>query len=228
MSSINEGNHCDHPDLKGRLQQLRHKAVNLLCVCVFVVTLGSTSGCSPSALLGGAIVGTVVYAHMSQGDLPNRREAERPHAYSPRLPVDPIGPSHMVALSSPPGQRTKLEPNRQPVSPVIQGALAYRELRWKDAARILSRAIGAGTCKDSELGQAHILLGAIAYQQGDAEVARTHFVETHRHDPQLQPSPHLFAPPLIEFYRATIPPPRGRPGRASADASYRVLPASKG
>jgi hypothetical protein len=66
----------------------------------------------------------------------------------------------------------------------------------------LGRAIDTGACTESELGQAHILLGAIAYQRGDPESARKHFLQAHRHDPQLQPSRDLFPPHLIEFYNA--------------------------
>jgi Tfp pilus assembly protein PilF len=83
----------------------------------------------------------------------------------------------------------------------VEGARAYWELRWDDAARLLSGAIDAGACTQSELGQTHILLGAMAYQQGDAETARKHFIQAHRHDPQLQLSPELFPPQVIEFYQ---------------------------
>jgi len=111
-------------------------------------------------------------------------------------------------VNRPPEQETEPQPHDRTatVSPIMEGAQAYRELRWDEAARVLNRAINTGTCTRSELGQGHVLLGAIAYQQGDAEAARIHFAQAHRHDPQLQPSPQLFPPPLIEFYKATSGP----------------------
>jgi cobalamin biosynthesis protein CobD/CbiB len=75
-------------------------------------------------------------------------------------------------------------------------------MRWEEAVGILHKAMGTGTCTDSDLNKAHILLGAMAYQQGDIEAARRHFGEAHRRDPQTVPSPELFPPPLIDFYRS--------------------------
>jgi Flp pilus assembly protein TadD len=79
-------------------------------------------------------------------------------------------------------------------------------MRWENAAQILQEAMAAGTCRDTELGKAHLLLGAMAYQQGDVEAARRHFGQAHRCDPQIQPAPLLFPPQVIEFYRATHDP----------------------
>lgn len=188
---------------------LTQRILRFLCIGVIVVTLGTSSGCSPSALIGGAIAGSVLYAHMNKDNFPSRRRKVVPTVYRPRVYATPGSANRTYTASSPPVQKAEPKPNGRPVaaSPVIEGALAYRELRWKDAVRILNRAIDAGNCTGSELGQAHILLGAIAYQQGDAEVARRHFVVAHRHDAQLQPSSQLFPPPLIDFYRATGKPP---------------------
>ena len=66
--------------------------------------------------------------------------------------------------------------------------------------RILTEAIAEGTCTDSELSTAHILLGAIEYQQGNAGAARTHFVAAYRYDRQMQLSPEVFPPQLVAFY----------------------------
>jgi hypothetical protein len=74
-------------------------------------------------------------------------------------------------------------------------------MRWEDAERFLTEAIVDGTCTDSELSTAHALLGAIEYQQGNARAARTHFVAAYRYDRQMQLSPEVFPPQLVEFYR---------------------------
>ncbi len=94
-------------------------------------------------------------------------------------------------------------PGPQPATPslVARGAIAYREMRWEDAERFLTEAIVDGTCTDSELSTAHALLGAIEYQQGNARAARTHFVAAYRYDRQMQLSPEVFPPQLVEFYR---------------------------
>jgi len=178
----------------------------LLYGVAVVVVLSFAAGCSPELLVGGAIAGSVLYAHMNKDNLPTRRE---PVLHAPRTYyANPGGANRVYTASNPPVQRTEPRSDDRAVtaSPIMEGARAYRELRWEDAVRILGRVIDTGTCTRSELGQAHILLGAIAYQQGDAEAARRHFAQARWHDPQLEPSPHLFPPQLIEFYRAASGP----------------------
>jgi len=84
---------------------------------------------------------------------------------------------------------------------VVRGTLAYREMRWDDAERFLTEAIAEGTSTDSELSTAHMLLGAMEYQQGNPQAARTHFVAAYRYDRQMQLSPEVFPPHLVDFYR---------------------------
>jgi hypothetical protein len=83
----------------------------------------------------------------------------------------------------------------------MEGAQAYHEMRWKDATGILNRALGSATCTNPEQNQAHILLGAIEYQQGNPEAAKAHFVAAYRYDRNTPPSSQLFPPQLIDFYR---------------------------
>ena len=122
--------------------------------------------------------------------------ADTPAASLPKPPVDPMPRPPAAPLVRPPAAKP---PTR--ISPLVEGTRAYQELRWDDAVRVLGRAITNGTCTEPELSQAYVLLGAIAYQQGDAETARRHFREAHRHDPELAPSPQVFPPPLVEFYK---------------------------
>ena len=74
-------------------------------------------------------------------------------------------------------------------------------MRWDDATGVLSRALGSGMCTNPEQNQAHILLGAIEYQQGNPEAAMAHFVAAYRYDRNTSPSSQLFPPQLIDFYR---------------------------
>lgn len=83
----------------------------------------------------------------------------------------------------------------------MEGAQAYNEMRWDDATGVLNRALGSGTCTNPQRNQAHILLGAIEYQQGNLRAAKVHFVTAYGCDPSTRPSPQLFPPQLIEFYR---------------------------
>jgi tetratricopeptide (TPR) repeat protein len=171
-----------------------------------VAMLPFAAGCSPGLLVGGAIVGSVLYAHANKDRLPTRRE---PVLHEPRTYYASPGSANRVyTASNPPVQRTEALSRHQAVttSLIVEGARAYWEMRWEDAARILGRAIDTGAYTESELGQAHLLLGAMAYQQGDAETARRHFGQAHRHDPQLQLSPELFPPQLIDFYKDTSGP----------------------
>jgi hypothetical protein len=173
---------------------------------IVVVTLPFAAGCSPELLVGGAIVGSVLYAHANKDRLPARRE---PILHEPRTYYANTGGANRVyTASNPPVQTTASRSEDRAVAPtpIMEGARAYRELRWDDAARVLGRAIDTGACTESELGQAHILLGAIAYQQGDAETARKHFTQAHQKDPQLELSPKLFPPQVIDFYQEASGP----------------------
>lgn len=176
-------------------------SLRLLCGTVVIFMLPFAAGCSPELLVGGAIVGSVLYAHMNKDSLPARRQ---PIPHEPRTYyANTAGATRAYTASRPPAQTMQPQSEDRPIttSPIMEGAQAYRELRWEDAVRVLGRGIDTGTCTESELGQAHILLGAIAYQHGDAESARKHFLQAHKHDPQLQPSPQLFPPQLIDFYK---------------------------
>jgi tetratricopeptide (TPR) repeat protein len=79
-------------------------------------------------------------------------------------------------------------------------------MRWDEAARVLQEAMATGTSRASDLNEAHILLGAMAYQQGNVEAAKKHFTEAYRCDPQKEPSPQLFPPQVVEFYRSVHAP----------------------
>jgi len=83
----------------------------------------------------------------------------------------------------------------------MEGAQAYREMQWDNATEVLNRALGSGTCTNPQRNHAHILLGAIEYQQGNLRAAKVHFAAAYGCDPSTRPSPQLFPPQLIEFYR---------------------------
>ncbi len=177
--------------------------LRFLCGVIVVITLPFSAGCSPELMVGGAILGSVLYAHANKDGFPPTRGRVGPTTYRGGAYTDSGGPSRTYVASNPPVQKAGSQAPSQagPTSPIMEGAQAYRELRWDDAVRVLGRAINTGNCTESELGQAHILMGAIAYQQGDAEAARRHFVQAHRYDPQLHPAPELFPPQLIDFYK---------------------------
>jgi len=86
------------------------------------------------------------------------------------------------------------------ISPVAEALQAYKQMQWKEASRVLSDAIGRKDLSNSELCQAYTLLGAMEYQMGRLQAARTYFVKAYQHDPEAVPSPELFPPQVIEFY----------------------------
>ena len=141
---------------------------------------------------------------------PIRQAAAADHGPADRLPA--CSPAADSTVSAPKAyaplvRKVRLPPPDEPaVSPSEAAASAYREMRWEETAQILREALAAGTCPDAELGKAHLLLGAMAYQQGDVEVARRHFEEAHLQDSRMQPSPQLFPPQLIQFYRSASSP----------------------
>lgn len=135
------------------------------------------------------------------------REALAGNRPAPRQTPPAPAPTRVVRPTPPmetlPVRRTEPAPSRPPTaaSAIMEGAQAYREMRWDDAAGILDRALGSGTCTNPEQNQAHILLGAIEYQQGDLQAAKVHFAAAYRCDRSTSPSPQLFPPQLIDFYR---------------------------
>ena len=169
-------------------------------VVVVVVCLPCLTGCSPSILVPGAIAGSVLYAHLNKDHLPARRN---PMRRSPRPSLSRRRATGATTVSHAPAREAASQSADRAVapSPIVAGALAYRQLRWGDAVRLLTAAVDAANYSEPELAGAHVLLGAIAYQQGDAETARNHFIQARRHDPQLELSPQLFPPQLIDFYR---------------------------
>ena len=116
-------------------------------------------------------------------------------------------PTRVVRSTPPleilPPRRAEPSPNRPPTaaSAIMEGAQAYNEMRWDDATGVLNRALGSGTCTNPQRNQAHILLGAIEYQQGNPKAAKAHFVTAYQYDRSTSPSSQLFPPQLIEFYR---------------------------
>lgn len=178
-----------------------------LCGVATVSILLLTGGCSPELLVGGAIAGSVLYAHANKDNLPGRRGPTTPPPQTSYANGGRVIRAYRVDRQGTRQPEPEPHDGTDTASLVREGAQAYRELRWDDAVRVLNRAVDTGACTSLQLGQAHILLGAVAYQRGDAEAARRHFAEAHHQDGQLQPSPSLFPPPLIEFYRTA----EGRP-----------------
>ena len=182
----------------------------LLCVLVAVAALPFAAGCSPELYALSAIVVPLAYRHMNQGGPGSRPNAAQMRTDRPRIHTQPVHTGIVHAAhdtrqlqeSRSPVHRERSQ-GPQPATPslVTQGALAYREMRWEDAKRFLTEAIVEGACTDSELSTAHILLGAMEYQQGNARAARTHFMAAYRYDRQMQLSPEVFPPHLVDFYR---------------------------
>jgi hypothetical protein len=168
------------------------------------------AGCSPELYAATAIVVPLVYRHLNQGRPETGQDAAQTHTDRSGIHTPPVRASIVHTENGarqPQAPSASVHPDRSPSpqpatpSPVVQGAVAYREMRWDDATRILKDVIAAGTYTDSELSTAHVLLGAMEYQQGAPQTARTHFVKAYRYDRQTQLSPEVFPPQLVEFYR---------------------------
>jgi hypothetical protein len=78
---------------------------------------------------------------------------------------------------------------------------AYKELRWPEAARLGHAALDGGRLSTSDRFEAWFLLGAMAYQTGDLEQARSCFANAKELEGAAVPSNDLFPPPVLEFYR---------------------------
>ncbi len=181
---------------------------------VILTAMAFSTGCSPGLLVTSAIVVPSLYAHLNQA----RREQARTTADQPLKSTSYPGVNRVTDTSSnrvsnapsvgvpqsSPTQMTKSPSNKQPagICSVPEGTKAYRELRWADAARILTKSVSTETCTAAELNEAHILLGAMEYQQGNPQAAKLHLVAAYRHDRRRRLSSDLFPPQLVEFYKA--------------------------
>jgi len=79
---------------------------------------------------------------------------------------------------------------------------AYRDLNWDESTRLLNEALNRGELSRADEGEAYILLGSIAYQQGQVSEAESYFKKTLEIDNSVTPSAELYPPPLIEFYKS--------------------------
>ncbi len=186
------------------------RLLRFLCGVVVVATVPFASGCSPELYAATAIVVPLVYRHLNQGGPETTRDTARTRVDRPRIHTTPVRASMVHTANGAqqpqtPGSSVHQDrsASRQSATPslVARGAWAYREMRWDDSVRILNEAIATGACSDSELSTAHILLGAIEYQQGNPQEARTHFVTAYRQDRWMQLSPEVFPPQLVDFYK---------------------------
>ena len=170
-----------------------------MCTSFLFMSLGLSSGCAVSTLLCSTVVGSVLYAHMGYGD---ESVKQTPLKYSvSNPPVRRQTSSYTHAVRRPLHTATHRSSSDQTILPVARAVQAYRELDWDQATKILSDAINDSSCPKSEFGMAQFLLGAIAYQRGNSQLAKTLFQKSHGYDRKFQPSKDLFSPDVISFYR---------------------------
>ena len=179
-----------------------------VCVAVLVATLPFASGCTPEMFAGGALAISLLSAHLKNTNPPAKppeptvsRPARTVYLSQARASYanDMSGQSNPAT-----NPHTFSQSERPPVqiSPVAEALQAYKQMQWKEASRVLSDAIERKDLSNSELCQAYTLLGAMEYQTGRLQAARTYFVKAYQHDPEAVPSPELFPPQVIEFYNS--------------------------
>lgn len=206
MSVNNKAYPSGHSGHSG-LMHARRRVQSILCAAVLAATLPFASGCSPEIFAGGALVISLLSAHLK-----NSSSSARPPEPAISRPIQ-ANPSQarasyandMSGQSSPTAeQHTFLQSERltAQISPVVVALQAYRQMRWTEAARALNDAIEGNELSRSELCRAYTLLGAMEYQMGHTQTAWTYFAKAYQRDPEAMPSSELFPPQVIEFYNA--------------------------
>jgi tetratricopeptide (TPR) repeat protein len=157
---------------------------------------------------GGALAISLLSAHLNKDSLP-----VRPPEPTISRPVRPVYLSQaranyandMSQQSNPATLHDTFSQSQPPpvqLSPVAEADQAYRQMQWKEASRVLNDAIERKGLSNPELCRAYTLLGAMEYQTGRLQAARTYFVKAYQYDPEAVPSPELFPPQVIEFYNS--------------------------
>lgn len=167
-----------------------------LAVIIVIAICVISSGCAP-VLLGGTILALDMLETM-QPQISN--EPER--FYQNSRPIQ-TSVTHGVSDSQQVAPKPPVNQSEQtPDSIIDKATLAYKQLQWDEAVRLLSRFIETGNSSNSIKSEAMILLGAMEYQRGDLELAKRYFREAYRQNSMMEPSKKLFPPAMIEFYKS--------------------------
>lgn len=78
----------------------------------------------------------------------------------------------------------------------------YKALEWDRAEELFKKTLASRRPSDTDKCVVYIFLGAIAYQRGQVYKARRYFSKAYKKDSSKGPSPKIFSPPMIEFYKA--------------------------
>ena len=78
---------------------------------------------------------------------------------------------------------------------LIGAWVAYQQLRWQQSKRTLNKLLKSQVISASDYVEIMILLGSIAYQEGDLNLAQHYFQKAGRADRRKVPSDEWFPPP---------------------------------
>jgi tetratricopeptide (TPR) repeat protein len=162
------------------------KNLQLLKFTIVIIGLTSfSSGCSPA---GFAVSAVLIKCYLNE-----QAKNNRPTIYQPR--------QQPVIISQQP-ETIRPIPQFEDRKTVEKANQAYRSLEWNESARLLTEAISRGELSNSDQGEAYILLGAMAYQQGQTKQAGEYFKQAAKLDSNIQPSSELFPPQVVKFYNS--------------------------
>lgn len=151
---------------------------------IFVCTL--FGGCAPIGFAAGAFL--IKYLN-EQARIPNST------TYSARQ-------QEPIRITQQPQTAQTVIPQSEDRKTIEKANKAYRNLEWNESSHLLKEAIGRGELSRSDQSQAYILLGAMAYQQGQVREAESCFKKSSEIDGSAIPSAELYPPLLIEFYKS--------------------------
>ena len=155
---------------------------------VGLITLVSTflfNGCSPAGFAAGAVL---IHYLDEQAKTKNSK-------------IYPSRPQESTVISQKPETARTFVQQPENQKTVEKATQAYKDLKWDESARLLNEAINKGELSRSDQSEAYILLGAMAYQQGQLKEAESYFEKSSEIDSSVKPSAELYPPPLIEFYK---------------------------
>ena len=145
------------------------------------------NGCSPEAFA----VGALAFRYWEVQVQKEREEKIRLARQQESIPIA-RQPEIVHAYIQQPDDRSTVQKANQ----------AYRNLKWDESASLLKGAINRGELSRSDQCEAYILLGAIAYQQGQVNEAESYFTRALELDNKTVPSAELYPPQLIAFFKS--------------------------
>jgi TolA-binding protein len=174
--------------------------IRKLCFVIILSLSLMLAGCSEVLTVGAVFLGAAVIDQTTK--LPPKPSVPVVRAYVPPTPVQYNAPVAVV-YKPPEPQIPRAAAYRSPDYQAMrdQAVSSYKDLSWNKSMAMFQELINENAPKDIQV-ESMVFLGAISYQNGNTDDAKNYFKHAKKLSPKLQPSPELFPPEMIKFYKS--------------------------